>query len=197
MSADDPFIALVRRVRASDQQAATELVRLYEPAIRRTVRFQLRDPRVRRTLDSMDVCQSVLGSFFARAALGQYQLETPDQLIRLLVTMARNKLATQVRRPHVQRQDPRGVEPGSDPAAEPVATDRSPSEQVAARDLLEEFRKRLTAEERALADQRAQGHEWSEIAAERGESAEALRKRHARALDRVALELGLDESNHS
>jgi hypothetical protein len=64
---------------------------------------------------------------------------------------------------------------------------------VAARDLLQEFRKRLSEEERALADQRARGREWAEIAAERGGSPEALRKQLARALDRVAQELGLEE----
>jgi hypothetical protein len=39
MTVDDPFIALVRRVRAGDQEAAAELVRLYEPAIRRAGRY--------------------------------------------------------------------------------------------------------------------------------------------------------------
>src|SRR4051812_14712870 len=197
MSPDDPFIALVRRVRAGDEQAATELVQFYAPAIRRTVRFQLQDPRLRRTLDSMDVCQSVLGSFFARAALGQFQLDTPDQLLRLLVTMARNKVAEEARRPAVRFQDRRGVEPGDDPAIEPVAPGDSPSQLAAGRDLLEAFRKRLTEDERALADLRSQGREWTEIAAERGENPEALRKRLARALNRVAQELGLDAGDHA
>ena len=32
----------------------------------------------------MDICQSVMASFFVRAALGQYQLNTPEQLLNLL-----------------------------------------------------------------------------------------------------------------
>jgi RNA polymerase sigma factor (sigma-70 family) len=191
MSADDPFLLLIQRVRAGDQEAAAELVRQYEPAIRRAVRFQLRDSRLRRALDSMDVCQSVLGSFFARAALGQFEIDKPEQVMRLLVTMARNKLATQARKPHIRRQEPHGLEPGA--AAEPVSPDITPSRRAASRDLLDEFRKRLSHEERELADQRAEGREWAEIAAARGESAEALRKRLARALDRVSQELGLDK----
>jgi RNA polymerase sigma-70 factor (ECF subfamily) len=191
---DDPFLALVRRVRAGDQQAATELVQLYAPAIRRTVRFSLQDPRLRRVLDSMDVCQSVLGNFFVRAALGQFQLDTPEHLLRLLVTMARNKVAAEARRPSVRRRDRRGVEPGDDAVAEPVAPGESPSQFVAGRDLMDAFRERLTEEERVIADLRKQGREWSEIAAERGENAEALRKRFARGLDRVAQELGFGEN---
>ena len=72
MAEDASFIDLVRRVRLGDQDAAADMVRRYESAIRYTVRFRL-DPRLRSTLDSMDICQSVMGSFFYRAALGQYE----------------------------------------------------------------------------------------------------------------------------
>src|SRR4051794_19043507 len=95
MPENELFADLVRRVRAGQQDAASELVRRYEPAIRRVVRVHLRDPRLRRVLDSMDVCQSVLATFFVRAKLGQYDLETPDDLLRLLATIARNKVTNE------------------------------------------------------------------------------------------------------
>src|SRR6266404_599838 len=97
MSETASFRDLLERVRASDQDAARELVQRYEPAIRRAVRFRLSDPRLGRLFDSMDICQSVLASFFVRAAGGQYDLQQPEQLLKLLVTMARNKLARQAR----------------------------------------------------------------------------------------------------
>src|SRR5215510_13664761 len=98
MNQDDSDVELFRRVRAGDANAAAELVRQYEPAIRRRVRVWLRlqDPRLQRVFDSMDVCQSVLASFFVRAAAGQYDLQEPGQLIALLFRMARHKLAHQV-----------------------------------------------------------------------------------------------------
>src|SRR5207253_5181912 len=80
----NPFRDLIRRVRAGDEAAAAELVQHYEPYIRRAVRVRLVDPRLKRLVDSVDVCQSVLASFFVRAALGQYDLETPEQLLKLL-----------------------------------------------------------------------------------------------------------------
>ena len=49
--ADQPSaVDLFRKVRAGDGQAAADLVRRYEPAIRRRVRVWLRlqDPRLRR-----------------------------------------------------------------------------------------------------------------------------------------------------
>jgi RNA polymerase sigma-70 factor (ECF subfamily) len=143
----------------------------------------------------MDICQSVLASFFVRAASGQYELDRPDQLLKLLLTMTRNKLARQVRRSRAQRRDDRRVEPV---AAEELAllTDGpSPSRVVASVELLEEFRNRLSPLERVMAQQRSEGREWSAIAAELGGTPEARRKQLARALDRVAQELGLDETD--
>jgi len=64
------FAEFIRRVRAGDERAAAELVERYEPAIRRAVRVRLRDPRLRRLIESVDICQSVLATFFVRAALG-------------------------------------------------------------------------------------------------------------------------------
>src|SRR4051812_44768072 len=91
------FQDLIRRIRAGDEAAAAALVRTYEPAIRREARVRLSDSRLRRLFDSMDICQSVLASFFVRAALGQYELEQPEQLLRLLVDMSRKKLVDRAR----------------------------------------------------------------------------------------------------
>ena len=62
MPGDTTFQDLIRRVRAGDGQAAVELVRLYEPTIRRVARVPLADSRLQRLFDSQDVCQSVFGS---------------------------------------------------------------------------------------------------------------------------------------
>jgi RNA polymerase sigma-70 factor (ECF subfamily) len=80
MTPDHSFHDLVRRVRSGDDAAAAKLVRHYGPALRRAVRTRLTDPELRRLLDSMDICQSVLASFFVRAA-GQYDLH-PDLPVR-------------------------------------------------------------------------------------------------------------------
>src|SRR5881394_4022184 len=100
-----PFDELILRVRAGDQDAATALVRSYESAIRRAVRFRLTDARLGNLLDSMDICQSVMASFFLRAASGQYELETPEQLLKLLTVMAHHKLVSQARKQYARRRD--------------------------------------------------------------------------------------------
>lgn len=190
MTEPDSFADLVRRVRTGDPDAAAELVRRYEPAIRRVVRVRL-GGRVGALFDSMDVCQSVLGSFFLRAAAGQYALDTPADLLKLLTVMARNKLAFQVRKQRAQKRDCARDVP-AELAADQPAEDATPSHQAEVKDLLRELDRRLSPEERQLVELRNQGHEWDSIAERMNGSAEALRKKHARALDRVAKELGLE-----
>src|SRR5215470_7179517 len=154
MSEERSFTELIQAVRSGDQEAAAELVRRYEPAIRRVIRFKLADPRLRRVIDTVDICQGVLGSFFVRASLGQYDLENPEQLRKLLVTMARNKLAKHVQKQRAARRDNRRVVAESPEERGVTASAPSPSEQLQAKELVQEVRRRLTPEEWELADQR-------------------------------------------
>ena len=187
------FPDFIRRIRAGDDQAARELVERYEPVIRCEVRLRLRDPRLYSRFDWTDICQSVMASFFARAAAGQYDLEQPDQLLRLLVVMTRHKLANQQRRHRAEMRDCRRLA-ACDPAYLDGRTAApSPSRLVGGRELLAEVNRRLSEEERLLAELRADGCEWTEIAARLGGTAEARRKQLARAVDRVERQLERSE----
>jgi RNA polymerase sigma-70 factor (ECF subfamily) len=187
------FRDYIERIRAGDAAAAAQLVRDYEPAIRTEVRVRLRllDPALKRLFDSMDVCQSVLASFFVRAAAHQYDLDEPANLIKILVTMARNKPLSRARRERRQRRDNRRVADADPDRVEGGGP--TPSRVAAGRELLERVRGRLSEEERQIADLRAAGHNWPQIAQQLGGSAEARRKQFARALDRVVEELGIEE----
>lgn len=189
--ADDPFAELMTRIRAGDPDAATELVRRYEPLIRREVRLRLEDRRLERAFDSADVCQSVLASFFVRTAAGQFDLDAPEQLGRLLMQMARNKLASAARAQSRQKRDHRRA--AGDEALEAAADDDPPASRiVAGRELLDRFRALLAPEELRIADLRAEGLAWAEVAERLGGTAQARRMQFARAADRAAASLGLD-----
>jgi RNA polymerase sigma-70 factor (ECF subfamily) len=193
MSEPGTITDCIRRIRAGDEQAAAQLVREYEPLIRREIRFQLQDRRLSRIFDSMDICQSVLASFFVRVAVGQYELERPEQLLRLLVAMARNKLASAARQQYRQRRNV-GRTTGEPTALAAVASDDpSPSRVIAGQELLAQVRDRLDDGERELADLRASGLAWADIAERLGGSPQARRMQLARAVDRVARALRLDE----
>jgi RNA polymerase sigma-70 factor (ECF subfamily) len=187
------FSAFIRRIRGGDEHAAVELVERYGPAIRRAVRVRLRDPRLQRLIDSVDICQSVFASFFVRTALGQYDLDDPGQLLKLLTAIARNKLAIQARRERADCRDLGRVNWAATVENCPAPASSNPSRQLAARELLDEARRRLTPEELVLLERRSQGLSWAEIGVEIGANPDALRIRLARAVARVTRDLGLDE----
>ncbi len=159
------FDSFIRRIRAGDEQAAIDLVKQYESLIRREVRVHLLDRRLLRAFDSMDICQSVWFSFFVRAAAGQYDLDNPQCLLRLLIQMTRNKLASAARHEHRQVRDQR--------RRAQVDTDffqrlpdttlgmDHPPDNV---DRLVLLKAHLSQEERQLLELRAAGLNWQEIA---------------------------------
>jgi RNA polymerase sigma-70 factor (ECF subfamily) len=193
MTDELPFQELIRRVRGGDEEAAARLVQEYEKDVRRVVRSRLKDSSMRQLLDSVDIFQSVMANFFVRAALGQFEIDTPNDLRKLLVTMACNRFKDQARKKNSERRGGKSSHADSPEAllgaADPAA---SPSQVIEYRDLYQQACNRLSPEERTLFDRRAQGYDWAEIAGAMGKSPESLRKQLSRAVNRVAQELGLD-----
>ena len=191
------FQTLIARVRDGDAEAARELVESYEAELRIVARSRLRDSKMRRALDSMDICQSVLGNFFVRAASGQFDVETPEELLKLLGTMARNKVTDHARREKADKRDAgRLAQTPADELPINAGTD-SPSQVVAYRELLQRANAELPEDIRRISDLRRNGVGWAEIGSEMNESPEALRKRFTRCMDRVCLDLGLESNEIS
>jgi RNA polymerase sigma-70 factor (ECF subfamily) len=191
MTESSSFSELLARVRTGDADAARELVDRYESAIRVAVRVRLSDPSLRRQFDSMDVCQSVLGSFFIRMAAGQYDLHEPAQLVALLSKMAQNKLAMQVRRHRQARRDVRRVTSLAS-GADPPVRQAGPATEVIERELAQQVLAMMDENTQQVARRRNEGASWGEIAGELGGTAEAHRKNYRRTLDRIAAQLGVD-----
>lgn len=189
MPTDESFRDLMRRVQAEEPAACAELFRRYEPEIRRAVRIRLTDLRLRRLVDSADICQSVLTNFFVCAAAGRYELGTPEQLLKLLVTMARNRVIDKWR--NHQREIRSRDSDFSRMLPEVPSGNPGPGEPVELAELTQKLLDLLTPGERYLVEQRKQGRTWDDLAAELEVSAVALQKRHARAIDRAARQLGL------
>src|SRR5258708_6185981 len=146
------FAEFLTRIRQGDAQAAGDLVRDYESAVRVVIRARLTDPALKRVFDTADFCQSVFLSFFVRAAAGEFDLNDPAKLVGLLARMARNKLASQVRFQHRQRRDARQMaDAGAELLDEVEGGEPTPSRVLAAREQLEALYARLSEEERLLA----------------------------------------------
>lgn len=184
------FADFLRRIRAGDDTAAVELVHRFEPLIRREVRMRMGDDRLNRAFDSLDVSQSVFANFFRSAATGEYVLDRPDQLVRLLVRMARNRLISRIRK---ERQLVRDV---GRVVGEPITLDHvadarlSPSEIVSRKEEMELLKTSLSDEEHQIFELRRAGLSWDEIATQLGGSSQARRMQLSRGLDRLQRCLG-------
>jgi len=192
MPENEPFSDLMLRVRRGEASAAEELVRRYETQLRVIVKVRMRDPRLRRVLETMDMCQSVLANFFFRASAGQFDLDSPDQLVKLLGQMVRNKVTDHARRATSDRRDVGRLD-GADAGDHALAAGHTPSQIVAAEELASRFQRELTEQERQIMRLRQQGRSWDEIAAQFGSTAEAHRKAFSRAIDQAAQRAGLVE----
>ncbi len=198
MLSDAQFADMMAKTKAGDQQAAMQLVQEYEPEIRRAARLRLTDPRLRRIVDSIDICQSVFGRFFRSATDGSFELDRPEQLLVLLTTMTRNRIIDEHRRQTAAKRS--GVEMvETADLALAVSDEPGPGTAVAAKELFSKVRARLSAEELLIADRRGAGVSWDEIAAELKEPPEKLRKRLERALQRVreSMRVATPEDPHS
>jgi RNA polymerase sigma factor (sigma-70 family) len=189
------FNDLVRRLRAGEEAAVREFVAAYEPFVRRTIRRRLMRSRLGSAAGATDVCQSVLGSFLIRLAVGEYELETQDDLSKLLMTIARNKVAALARREQAECRDRSITWSLGSSANVPANPADEPSRQAAGKELLAEVQRRLSKDERELFLLRQQGLAWDAVAARLGEPQVLLRKRLSRGLHRVAHQLGLEDDD--
>ncbi len=188
MLTDEQFTSLMENARSGDSAAAQQLVELYEPEIRRAARMRLTDSKLRRIVDSIDICQSVFGKFFETAQSSKgIDLQNPDQLMALLVTMTRNRVVDEHRRQTAQK---RNAGEGGVEAIPNILVSDNPGPKTATemKDMLAKVRSRLSAEELAVADLRGEGHSWDEIAQKIGGSPDSHRKRLERGIQRVKAE---------
>ena len=192
MDAKSEFTRLLTLVRNGDEDAAAELVKEYEFAIRVAIRTRLSDPAMRRQFDSMDICQSVLGSFFVRFSDGAFDLQEPRQLVGLLTAMARNKLAMRVRREFRLCRDARRTNASPDAVETLIALSPGPDQRAVDSDLVERIQGMLDEDTRLVAEHRHNGAEWNEIAEKLGGTAEARRKQYHRAMRQIAKRLEVD-----
>jgi DNA-directed RNA polymerase specialized sigma24 family protein len=184
MPGQDDFHDLILKVRAGDQDAATTLVFQFEPFILRVVRMRMRNrgdfDRLRHDVGSIDVCQSVFKSLFARLKDGRFDLNQPQDMEKLLSSMIRFKIANKARRLSVIWRD---VFQGED--GDPVDPGPGPEKAVEDQDLAEAVVRLFSLDELELVNRRLDDQSWPEIAAALGGNADALRKKLERAFERI------------
>ncbi|MFP6750722.1 MAG: ECF-type sigma factor, partial [Pirellulaceae bacterium] len=147
---DSNFIELIRQVEDGSDEAAADLLSRYGPSLRRIARIRLQGNEIRRVLDSQDIYQSVMAVFFQRIQAGVFELSTPEDLVRLVSTMIRNRVTDKVRMHHAQRRDLRRNLSVDNESIAIVDMGDSPSVLVSRDELIMRFRSLLTEQEQLL-----------------------------------------------
>src|SRR5262245_62300573 len=178
---EDDFANIIAQVRQGDERAVAELVRRYEHTVLRSVRSRL-GKSMRRTLDSMDLVQSVHRSLIIGLKNERFQVTSSAQLIALAAVMVQRKVARHWRR--LKRLPTTDLEDTADDLAMPLAnianTEPGPAETASASDLLDQFLSQLDDFDQRLVRLRLDGHSSVETATILGRDSAFIRMRWAR-----------------
>lgn len=170
------FATLLARARQGDAAALAELARRYEPEVRLVAHVQL-GPALRPHLDSMDLVQSVHRSLMLGLRAGKFDVDSPDRLVALALTLVRRKVARKWR--HLRRQQRLSTVPGGDHLARTLesltASDPDPAHAAQANDALRRLCADMDGTERRMIELRLEGHSTAEVARKLGLDADVLR----------------------
>ncbi len=184
------FAELLARVREGDAAATTQLVERYEARVRLTARVLL-GPALRPHLDSVDIAQSVHRTLLFGLKHDKFDLNSSDQLLALLLTVVRRKVAHQWRKAQRQRRlssAPNIVESSESPVsllASMVSPQIDPAGSAAINDSITQLLQGLDGTDRQAIELRLAGYSTVEVAAELGLDARVLRARLSRLRQRL------------
>jgi len=164
----DHFRSLLARVQQGSDEAARELYDTYVKYVLKCVRHRMWH-KMRSLYDSQDFVQQVWASFFdVRHTLPDFQ--TPEDLTNYLLAMTRNKVAQAGRRRQTQKRNMDleiRIEEESDQAGlHPIGRDPTPSTVAIAAEQQERLVDRQPPRIREIAQMRAAGLTFDEIASE-------------------------------
>jgi RNA polymerase sigma-70 factor (ECF subfamily) len=98
--------SLLRCIRGGDESAAAELYRRYARRVRSLARARSSSD-VARLVDEDDIVQSVFANFFQAARKGHYDVPAGEELWKILLVIALNKIRAKGRFHHAARRDTR------------------------------------------------------------------------------------------
>jgi RNA polymerase sigma-70 factor (ECF subfamily) len=167
--------SLLRRYRRGTSDAATLLYFRYADHLHALAAAKL-SPALAPRVAPEDIVQSVFRTFFRRVALGQYEVPDGEDLWKLFLVIALNKIRSAGTFHRAARRDVRRT-PSA--AAEAVTEGTSGQDETALtvlRFVIEEILEHLPPSHRAIIEQRIEGHEVAEIAQAVGRSKRSVER---------------------
>jgi RNA polymerase sigma-70 factor, ECF subfamily len=156
--------SLLRRLQHGQADASTELYVRYAERLR-TLAAAQSSPGLARRVDPEDIVQSVFRTFFRRANLGHYSVPDGEEIWKLLLVIALNKVRATGAFHRAAKRDLRRTSGGEsfNRAAESEPT-RDETALSFLRLVIEELLENLPASYRRMIELRIEGHEVAEIA---------------------------------
>ena len=161
--------SLLRRFQRGSEDAATQLYLRYAARLRALALTHC-SPDLARRVDVDDIVQSVFGSFFRGASQGYYEVPAGEELWRLFLVIALNKIRAKGAFHRAAKRDVR-LTGGSEWLDRADAA--APHDEAAFRHLhlvVEEALERLPPPHRQMVELRIEGYEVAEIARKTGRS---------------------------
>jgi RNA polymerase sigma-70 factor, ECF subfamily len=178
--------SLLRRLCGGDEEAATQLYHKYARRLHALVSARCSSHLASR-LDPEDIVQSVFRSFFRVANTGVYDVPAGEDLWRLLLTIALNKVRAQGVFHRAAKRDV-GVTTSLDAEGVGVYLHARQDDQEDAflRMALEEALAGLPAQQRVMVELRLQGHDVNTISQQTGRAKRTVERNLQQALARLS-----------
>jgi RNA polymerase sigma-70 factor (ECF subfamily) len=162
--------SLLERCRRGDQEAATQLYRRYVERLQHLAQARC-SAQLARCLDAEDIVQSVFRTFFRGVRQGYYDIPEGEDLWKLLLVIALNKIRAKGSFHLAAKRDVRLTQTmGSAEANLEEHLEADHGEQLLMRLAIQEALEQLDARQREMVELRIQGHDITEIAAKTGRS---------------------------
>jgi RNA polymerase sigma-70 factor, ECF subfamily len=160
--------SLLRRLRIGNQEAATELYRRYSERLRALAQANY-SAALARSLEVDDIVQSVFASFFQRAGKGEYDVPAGEELWKLFLVMAMNKIRAKSNYYLADKRDVR-ITRGGDTLERHAQSDivTEDAEHAFLQMVMEEAMENLPESHRPIIRLRTEGYDVAEIATQLG-----------------------------
>jgi RNA polymerase sigma-70 factor (ECF subfamily) len=182
----ETFADVLARARQGDNEAMTQLIRQYEPQIRRAARTRL-GPALRPRVDSIDLVQSVHRSLMGHLRRNKFAITKPEDLTALAVTFVTRKVSHLWRTIQLEERVLRLVN-----LLRPrISAEEDPAASVERLDCVRHLLEEVDDSDRRLLELHLENHSTKEIAARLNLKENGVRARRSRLFRRLR-ENGID-----
>jgi RNA polymerase sigma-70 factor (ECF subfamily) len=165
--------SLLRRFRAGEDTAATELYSRYADRLYRLASARV-SSGLQQRVDADDIVQSVFRTFFRRAALGQYAVPDGEELWKLFLVIGLNKIREIAAHHHAGKRSLKRTAAGD--AVEQAGVENDDVAELALRMAIDEVLAPLPDVYREIVRLRIDRHEVADIAVRVGRSKRSVER---------------------